>query len=292
MGHKNKKSLKKQIEDVLTSKLAIGRKKHEDKAAEEGIKPYIYSYETLRGYLKQSCYFADYCKAHHKVRTLEDCRQYVDEFLQRDIDKGLSSYTIKLRAAALAKLYGCSTKDFILTPPRKRSEITRSRGARVRDKHVSQKNNAELITFLQATGLRRREVTTLTGDCFTYYNGKPCIYVRNGKGGRERYAPIADNVDTIREMMQQKGTGKVFDHISGMIDVHGYRSEYATKIYEQNARPLHTLSQKQKYYCRGELRGVIYDKQAMMIASNALGHNRLYVIADHYLRAVDNTPKH
>ena len=38
-----------------------------------------------------------------------------------------------------------------------------------------------------------------------------------------------------------------------------------------------------RYYCRNDLKGVVYDKQAMRIASRALGHNRICVIAGHYL---------
>ena len=38
------------------------------------------------------------------------------------------------------------------------------------------------------------------------------------------------------------------------------------------------------YCCRGDLAGVWYDRKAMLIASRNLGHNRVDVIAGHYLR--------
>ena len=38
------------------------------------------------------------------------------------------------------------------------------------------------------------------------------------------------------------------------------------------------------YVCRGDLKGVVYDRKAMEIASKALGHNRISVIAAHYIR--------
>ena len=39
------------------------------------------------------------------------------------------------------------------------------------------------------------------------------------------------------------------------------------------------------YVCRGELKGTIYDRKAMAIVSDALGHNRISVIAGHYLKS-------
>jgi len=52
---------------------------------------------------------------------------YVDDYLQRHIDDEYSPYTQKLIACSLAKLYGCSTTDFIPTQARRRTNITRSR---------------------------------------------------------------------------------------------------------------------------------------------------------------------
>ena len=37
------------------------------------------------------------------------------------------------------------------------------------------------------------------------------------------------------------------------------------------------------YYCRNDMKGVVYDKLALHKASLALGHNRINVIAEHYL---------
>ena len=324
MGHKNKKSLKMQITEALTAKMSAGRSKHADKT-EKTTSEHIYSYETLRGYIKQACLFADYCKAHHKAKTLQECRQYVDEFLQYDIDRGLSAYTIKLRASALAKLYGCSSTDFIETPARTRAGITRSRGERVRDKHFSKKNNAELINFCRGTGCRRNVLEKLTGADLIHRSvlerelkelraierqGQLTekqekrlemlkdtikeqfpdqdyfIHHRKDKGGKFRYAPIVGEHkrEIIDRMKSTPPDRKVWEHVSGNADIHGYRSDYATTIYNMYARPLDTLEQKQKYCCRGDLRGVIYDKAAMLRASKALGHNRLSVIAGHYLR--------
>ena len=39
------------------------------------------------------------------------------------------------------------------------------------------------------------------------------------------------------------------------------------------------------YYCQRDLREVAYDRTALLAASQALGHNRESVVAEHYLRA-------
>ena len=141
MSRQNKMSLKGLIKIEYDSMLGIGRSKHEDKKTGSTNK-YIYSWETYRSYLKQACYFAEYVKSQpvdpalgHKPRTLEEARQYVERWLEENINRVLSSYTIKLQASALAKLYHCKTTDFnVETPSRSRLEVTRSRGPAIRDK--------------------------------------------------------------------------------------------------------------------------------------------------------------
>ena len=110
--------------------LAIGQSKHVDKVIGE-TSDKIYSYGTFDAYQQQCIAFAVYCKNQHKAKNLADCRQYVNEYLQYNIGKIYSAYTIKLQASALAKLFHCSTKEFIPTPPRVRKNIKRSRYPKV-----------------------------------------------------------------------------------------------------------------------------------------------------------------
>ncbi|MBQ0028247.1 MAG: hypothetical protein KBS96_06555 [Lachnospiraceae bacterium] len=49
------------------------------------------------------------------------------------------------------------------------------------------------------------------------------------------------------------------------------------------ARDISTLDSKEKYICRKDKAGVVYDRQAMLYASRQLGHNRIDVIANSYL---------
>lgn len=347
MSRENKKSVVLQAKETLESKLRIGHKKHEDKKIGTSDQ-YIYSYKTYTSYLEHSCDFLKFCRESESVRselgrkprTLEECRKYVSEYLKDCINRNLSPYTIKLKVSALAKLYSCRSADFgVETPSRLRKDITRSRGEKVRDKHFSEKNNADMVTFCKCTGLRRAELEQIKGSDLIFKHGEPFLNVtRATKGGRPRVSPIvgsAEEVAKVIQMLQNAENNKVFSRISTNADIHGYRAEYATRIYNAVKRPLSVFRHermiiyqnrvidtyttperypdREKYshlysktkidkrtnkpamlpghrdvsscfFCRGDLSGTIYDRQALFAASEALGHNRESVVAEHYLR--------
>ncbi len=281
MSHKNKPTLNSQVDARLDEITRFGRKKSLDKA-NDVYKKYIYSYSTLKSYKKHCKAFAKYCHEKYRCKNLEECRPYVDEYLQMRICV-CSAYTVKLDACALAKLYECSSTNFIKTPDRKRADIIRSRGEKVRDKHFSEKNHYDLVSFCKGTGLRRHEIVNLRGTDLVFENGRYYVHVRCGKGGKERKTLIIGNVDQIVELMNKAGKEKVFQKVANGADIHGYRRVYATTLYNMVAKPLDELTKKEKYYCRKDKKGIIYDKNAMQMVSKNLGHNRLNVIADHYL---------
>ena len=286
MGHKNKPnrgSLAKQVQDSLDAKLQIGRKKKPDKIA--GISQnYIYSWETYHSYLKHCCYFAKWCKENHGCKTIEQCKAYASEWMKTR--EHLSVYTQKMEASALVKLYGCTLEELnIHTAARQRKDITRSRNTVKRDRHFSESNHAELVAFCRATGLRRAELKALRGTALYQDRSGYYLHITSGsKGGRERYAPIIGDKDLVIRLCKQAGDRKVFEKIPSGADIHSYRRDYATAVYRQYARPLEQLTAKEKYYCRGDRKGEVFDRAAMRIASNALGHGRIEVIAGHYLK--------
>lgn len=277
-------SLSHQVQKNLGDRLRIGESKHA--AKESGtIGGGIYSWSTYKTYMKHCNYFTDYCKVTHGCRTLEDCRSHADEWLQSQINRGLSAYTVKLEVSALAKLYNCQTSDFIATPGRYRDKITRSRETVKRDKNFSETKNEALVRFCKSTGLRRSELRALTGSDLRQYGDKFYISVTKGvKGGRERLAPVVGDVEHVVATMKQAGDGLVFSKVNSNADIHSYRSDYAVAVYKQHARDISQLRREEIYFCRGDLKGVKYDRAAMLETSHALGHNRISVIAGHYLR--------
>ncbi len=288
-------SLTHQVKIALDNKLAIGQSKHLDKR-NGGIRNKIYSWNTYKSYMKHANYFVKWVKEEHGSRTLEECRPHVDEWLTKRAEE-VSPYTQKLEASALAKVYGERTTDFVKTGVRHRSEISRSRGEKVRDRHFSEERNKEFVNFCKSTGLRRAELQALTGNKLIFKDENPYIVVDVGsKGGKYREVPVIGDRQAIIDRMQSVGSGKVFEKIPNGADVHGYRSEYANSLYEAISRPIESIPydkinagsgktyQSEVYACRGDLKGIKYDKVAMLEVSRALGHNRISVIAGHYIR--------
>lgn len=295
MSRENKISLTKQVSDKIDSLFVPGRSKHQDKIdGETGDK--IYSYETRRAYKKHSCYFVQWVKQQpvkpeigHKPRTLEECRPYAAEWLQFRIDNKLSAWTVRLEASALAKIYGCTLNDFgVDLPARNRADISRSRGEKIRDAHFSEERHAEFVQFCKTTGLRSEGLQSIRGrDLVQLEDGSWAIDVTE-KGGRRRLAPVfgsSDAVAAVVARMQAADDDKVWSSVPNGADMHAYRAEYATAIYNHYARDVSTLPRSERYDCRTDLKGTHYDKKAMMRASEALGHSRISVIASHYIRA-------
>ena len=91
---------------------------------------------------------------------------------------------------------------------------------------------------------------------------------------------------------------KVWQHVHNCADIHGYRAEYATAIYKAHARAIEEIPydrvnrgtgrryQSEVYTCRKDEAGKKLDKAAMLICSKALGHNRISVVADNYIRGL------
>lgn len=286
---KNKKKppgLIRQIDQSLKSRLAIGRSKRPDKA-DGSFRHYIYSWQTYRSYMKQLGLFARWCKETHNARYIKECRQYVAEYLQTRSD--LSVWTQKLDLAALQKLYQeypeNGQKPFgVELQPRLRQDIKRSRQQAVRDADFSTTNNADLITFCRCTGLRRSELQELRGTDLTA--GGMLHVTRNTKGGRWRMAPLtgeAEEIELVRRMCQAAGDGRVWSHVPSAADIHSYRADYCQRVYLQHARLADKIPPAERYYCRGDRKGIVLDRVAMLEASRALGHNRIDVIASHYL---------
>ncbi len=340
MGRKNKafsKNLHQQAYDKLTGMQAFNESKKE--AIEAGTdRGKIFSFSTYKTYWKHIKYFLQYIKENHpECTTLKSAKKYVGEWLQVRTDQGLSAWTVQTEAKALGKLYGIQPDDegYFQPPKRKREDIKRSRGDKVRDRHFSKTNNDELIKFCRGTGLRRSELVALKGsDLITreqieaeigrlsgiperqrtpaetkrlemlrdtrLFEGGYFVHIRSGKGGRERMSPIiGKNAGQIIERMQDTlPDGKVWQHIHQSADIHGYRADYATAIYKAHARPIEEIPydrvnrgtgrwfQSEVYTCRKDEAGKKLDKTAMLVCSKALGHNRIEVVANNYIRGL------
>lgn len=265
----------------------MGSKRSEDKS-EADTKNKIYSKATFKTYKQQFKHFADWLeKAHPEAETLEDARAFVDDYLRHLIELERSAYSISTAKAAIAKIMGVEATQFIATPPRLRADIKRSRGVAERDKHISDKKEEELARFTSATGLRRKEMTMIKAEDLFFENGQAYLNVTQGtKGGKPRVAKIVgkteDETKAIVKWIQSK-KGRLFNKLSSNYDNHYYRATYANRLYNQFKRDIDDIPTQERYVMRKDRAGEVYDKQAMLLVSKALGHNRISVIAQSYL---------
>lgn len=320
MGHKKKntdnRDLHQQAYDRLNRMQSFGDSKSEDKKYDRNhdtdtTSDKIYSYSTYQTYWKHTKYFLKWVQKNHpEIRKLDKAEKLVPEWLQTRVDEGLSAWTIQTEAAALNKLYGIrpdDTKRF-QPPQRKKEDIVRSRGTKVRDAHFSEKKNEELVNFCKGCGFRRNVLEKLRGSdlyersrveqtlavaqaagdkpmikaCSDALNTFPdkeyFILHRSDKGGKTRISPIVGpNTDKIVDRMRNtKPDELVWQYVSGNCDVHGYRADYATFLYKEYARPMEELNFGKKIRCAdGKYRSEIYvcrgDEKGKKLDRRAIG---------------------
>ncbi|MDO4343793.1 MAG: hypothetical protein Q4C50_03215 [Eubacteriales bacterium] len=281
------KSIAYQVRKELYAQKAFGESKHRIKQNGEDYNGKIFSKVTFSTYEKECIAFGKWCKAEYGCRNIADDKQYVGAYLQRNIEWGYSPWTIRLRASALAKLYRCNTQDFsVELPKRQRTEIKRSRNP---TRGFSENRNLIVVNFCKGTGMRRHEILALKPNSYVESGSRSYVYVENGKGGKPRYAYVLPEYrDLVRECFQNAvklGKSTVFEKgdIKVRMPVHHYRAVYAQAFYNRICRSIDEIPKAERYYCRKDKAGIVYDKKALLIVSRSLGHNRCDVVATNYL---------
>lgn len=266
---------------------AFGCSKHDDKLANGG-KPQqdrIYSGQTMSTYMRCCAQFVAWARKQYGCKWIADARAYVGVYLQRRMDRGLSGWTIRRDACALAKLYQCRSTDFgVALPTRCRADVKRYDNVDCK----AEKFEAvypELAQACKCCGLRVHELRLLrTDDVAIDKNGKCVVTVRKGKGGKRRYVIALDQaVQNCATQARQAGVEFVFAAVPRDAPVHWYRHIFAQRLYDRLARPVYQIPRKDRYVCRAERKGCVYDKRAMRTVSKALGHKRLGVVT-YYIR--------
>jgi len=282
-------SLKKQIVDRLNQQAKFGISKHKAKqlyreyCKTHGIKynparvPGIYSIKTMENYKEECIRFGEWAKQEHGVRYIDDAKQYVAEYLQKGVSRGYSAWTLQKQRAALRKLYQDHTlASEIELPKRRQKDVIRSRGQKAMDKKFSEEKNKDLVNFCKGTGLRRREILGVrVKDIVRNNEGRLIVKVRGkgyAKGGRPREVTVLKEYENhIRQLIRGRDPEEnIFNKIPVRADIHGYRREYAKARYEELAG-----RKFDKNY---------YDKKAVQQVSKDLGHNRISVALDNYLK--------
>jgi integrase len=246
----------------------------------------IHSHKTRTTYQEHVLRFVNAMRAEHHIKRLVDldarANELSSEYLRQQIAAGKSPYTLAVIRSALRLFFGNNQiASDVPLPKRERTKITRSRQAVKHDRHFQPANWQPLLNFLNATGLRRDEARDLkVKDIYQDHAGTVFVHIECGKGGLQREVPVlpgreADVLSVVRGRDPEEHT---FSRIPKHLDVHSYRRLFAQAMYLYYA-PGRTLPPAE-----GRLKRSDYDRAAAERVTWALGHSRIDVILNHYIR--------
>lgn len=310
-------SLKYQITQRLKELNRIGESKHQAKqdwrriCESANIKwnpaqaPGIFSFKTMDAYRQSAIEFSKWLKQNHpEIKDINNIKkEHAIAYLKQRQEQGKSAWTISKDMSALNKVFNLNvTKQEAGLRERSYKDTERSRVSRSHDTKYNTQNYEQQITFAKAFGCRRESIYggqyQVKDVSLFRHNGK--IYVSLiEKGGRYREAPCLQSMQPQIEKMfpniQERepmtkeqfkelystSNEYLFDKYTTKIDNHAFRHEYARNLYkellEQQEREQAEEHRQQELY-RG------YDKEILREVSEALGHSRLSVVVEYYLR--------
>ena len=288
------KSLSYQIRQRLTSLTIYGASKHEAKkiarkereaAGLHGGQVHldgIFSKGTFKNYDRQMQLFAEWAKKKHGARDLCDLMPLADEYMRERAASGLSAYTLKLDRAAIQKCFEPEgLRVTVPLPSRKRADIKKNR-SEIKD--FNMQKHEKLVTFGRITGLRRVEVQRLRYEDVDLEAGT--VTVQKGKGGKKRTVTRVLDVNELRRICargEHSPDEHIFTRVPCRYPEHRFRREYAQELYRRLARAPEDIPRSERYYCRSDKKGTVYDRVAMLEVSKQMGHTRVNVIAVNYL---------
>ena len=273
----------------------------------------IYGIGTYLQYCDECRRFARWVNiAHPEAVKVKYARRYVAEYLQFLVDSGKSPSTIHKRASALAKLYRCSSCDFdVALPQRRYANFTRSRGYDDEQYGKDLAKYGEIVELCRATGVRECELEHLYPECFrTDAAGQLYLHL----DGREQETKGGLSRDVIILLANQERVLEIISHFTpcelicpeapSHLDIHGIRAMYAMDYYAAIARPIAGILTERIKLKRpiidkrrpGQVRttapavytrrsdGKQFDRRALLIVSESLGHHRVDVVVHSYLR--------
>ena len=249
----------------------------------------IHAKKTFETYRQQGKAFAKCTRETLGIRKLKDLKLTdVGQWLEHRQNLGDSPYTLKTRAAAMAKILQCSSNDFGFNfPIRKSEDIKRSRHKVKMDDRIDEEKCADIITVAKGTGMRRVELQRLKPSQLEVRDGQAYIHGVKGKNGLFRTVPVLkEHNNAVIAVFKRCETKKVFPYeIPTYIDVHSYRGEYAKAMYDQILAEKKASGEEVPldYHTRGTVK-ISISRAVVEEVSPTLGHKRISVTIAHYLK--------
>lgn len=311
-----KKNFTIQMNNKINDLLRIGESKHLAKQVYKEYceannlpwnpakSPFIHSTQTAESYRQTVGEFCTWLKTEKpevwKTKDLSNIdKKICYEYLQTREKQGCSAWTVSKDMSALNKILdlGLNKKEGGLQE-RSLKNISRSREQKEHDAKYNPANYKDQIEFAKAFGVRRESIQggqfQVKEDSLFKKDGKVYVSVIE-KGGRYREAPCLTKYQSsieskyniqeresltkeqFIEVYYNSNSNYLFDNYTSKIDNHSFRAEYATNLYKELAEQKETIINDYKGY----------DSTILKEVSEALGHSRINVVGDHYLREDD-----
>lgn len=254
----------------------------------------IFSEETFQNYLDRNVNFVKWVRERFEVRMLEEIEHRHIKIVNNYIDYlklncSHSPFTIHGYISAISMLLRTKNTDYKL-PEKSYADITKNRidpdAPREGFNHTKHQN---LLRFVKATGLRRIELHRVRPEQVVkdvYDCVKIEIMANQAKGGRPRTVfPIGKDAEWVYRYAKQKqdqGKDRIFSKREGELPkyapYHPCRAVFAERKYQEALQDHATGDILTR---RGDKRQ--FDKGALQIVSDNLGHNRIGICVQNYL---------
>lgn len=194
--------------------------------------------KTERQYKKHALKFAEYCKAIYRCKTLEECKEHIQDYSNYLIASGKTASTTHTYLAGICRVLDVPLEN-INKPIRVVAENTRSRGTKAVDirKDAGREASPRLYDFASIVGIRRNEYLHLCPDDLVWDDfNNPCVLVRKGKGGKQQLQRILpEELPAIQEVFQHPADERhLFSkaELTNKIDLHHLRALRAQMMYQ------------------------------------------------------------
>lgn len=304
--------LKHQINERLNELDRLGQSKslEKRKLKESGASfgdaiPGIYSIKTKENYRQVANQFTQYCIDHKSESPRSDLdhllKKHGKSYLIYRENNNLSVSTLSRDRAGLNKLMNSQKKIDYKFKTRSIHDIKRSRSDyNKNNKHFNEKLNYNLVALAKGTGGRRSDLAKLTPNNFFNENGRLYCNFNQSKGGKSRTVVVREEFRTQIENLisMTRPENLLFERIHSHADIHSYRRNYAQELYKDVLKDLDLNNdlrklygeriephiKSDKYITKGENDNFSGLRNDLFLITKSLGHNRLDVAVNHYLR--------
>ena len=283
----------------------------------------IFSQNTMTAYQKAAGVFEKFCQETlgTKRLTLEEASTHVQEFVDWNIQKGLTPQTIHLRLSAVCKALELNISDY-QKPIRHYSDATRSVKSARNDTYNTVRAERAL-TANRIIGLRRSELSRLQCSDIRFISEERAEVYTIGKGGKHNVNIVSgkEKVSALKAMVQNaESQCNIYlldkTDLNNDADLHYERAECAKDVYSSVLKDMKENPDRREYYksqiqqifkqngkplcenldtpyrCRGQNREkleqlgkpTVFDRVAVLYVSYTVtNHSRSDTTVQHYL---------